>query len=303
MGLKEFIKTSRSWIENEGAAGIIYSVNQLWMAALRALSPLFEQGTNIYEKEWDVLVILDGCRVDAIAEVADEFAFLDNPGTHRSTGSTSGEWMRTTFTSTYEAEIKNTIYVTANGHSSAIDQERFFEFEDLYNYGWNSQLRTVPAEIVTDVAIEAGRENVGAYERMIIHYMQPHFPSVPKPIGHGDYFDNVWKGLMVRRGSREVIWEAYIANLRYVLDSVGILLENIDADRVAISADHGNAMGEWGVYAHPLGVPIDCVKTVPWYTTTATDEETRTPPTFEKSDVDTTPLKERLQQLGYVPEH
>lgn len=107
------------------------------MSVLRSLSPLFEQGTNIYEKDWDLLVILDGCRVDAIEEVAAEYEFLDSPGTHRSTASTSGEWMRTTFIEKHQDKIQNTIYVTANDHSSEVKELNFFEFEDVYNYGWN----------------------------------------------------------------------------------------------------------------------------------------------------------------------
>lgn len=158
---------------------------------------------------------------------------------------------------------------------------------------------TVLADTVTDVAIDAGREHADSRDRMIVHYMQPHFPGIPEPIGHGNKFDNVWKGLMVGRGDRDGIWESYIENLRYVLDHVEVLLENVDADTVAITADHGNAMGEGGVYDHPLGVPIDCVKTVPWCTTSANDERTRTPSvTRDESDVNTT-VNERLESFGY----
>lgn len=298
MSFRDFVATSKNWINREGIRGVRYVLDQAWMGVLRVLSPLFEEGTNIYEKEWDVLLLLDACRVDAMEEVANEYEFLDYPDTHRSTASTSGEWMRTTFTDEYIHEIQNTIYITANGHSEEVRDEPFTKFEDLYNYGWDDDLGTVPAETVTDVAIEVGREQ--SYDRMIVHYMQPHFPSVPRPIGHGNYFDNVWKGLMIGKGDREEIWKSYIANLRYVLDHVDILLENIDADTVVISSDHGNAKGEWFVYDHPLGVPIECVKTVPWYTTSAFDQETRKPSVDRnKRDVETN-VHERLQELGYV---
>ncbi|QGN06527.1 hypothetical protein Hrd1104_03905 [Halorhabdus sp. CBA1104] len=232
-------------------------------------------------------------------EVIDEYTFLTELDTHRSTASTSGEWMRTTFTEEYETEVRNTVYVSANQHSSAVENQPFLGFEDVYNYGWDSDHGTVLADTVTDVAIEAGRKYGDSRDRMIVHYMQPHFPSIPEPLGHGNKFDNVWKGLMVGRGDRDEIWESYIENLRYVLDHVEVLLANVDADTVAITADHGNAMGEWGVYDHPLGVPIDCVKTVPWITTSANDERTRTPSvTKDGSEVDTT-VNDRLESLGY----
>jgi len=34
-------------------------------------------GTNIYERDWDALVVLDACRVDILREVADEYEFID----------------------------------------------------------------------------------------------------------------------------------------------------------------------------------------------------------------------------------
>jgi chemotaxis signal transduction protein len=105
---------------------------------------------------------------------------------------------------------------------------------------------------------------------------------------------------MIGRGDRDEIWEAYIENLRYVLDSVEILLENIDAGKVVITSDHGNAMGEWGVYEHPLGVPIDSVKNVPWYETTAIDNGTRTPASSEREYTDDSEVESQLKSLGYM---
>jgi hypothetical protein len=299
MSLQEFVKTSKEWFNEEGVLGLRYVLDQAWMGVLRRTTPIFESGANIYEKEWDLLVVIDACRVDAVKEVFDEYAFLTELDTHRSTASTSGEWMRTSFTEEYEDEIRNTVYVSANQHSSEVEERPFLSFEDVYNYGWEGKYGTVPADTVTDVAIEAGRQYANSRDRMIVHYMQPHFPSVPEPIGHGNKFDNVWKGLMVGKGNEDEIWESYIENLRYVLDHVEVLLENVNADTVAITADHGNAKGEWGVYGHPLGVPIDCVKTVPWCTTTATDEQTRTTSVIKVATGVAESVEDRLNSLGY----
>lgn len=300
MGFRDFLQTTREWVDEEGVLGVKYGINQAWMGLLRRTSPLFEQGTNVYYKEWDVLLILDACRVDAMEEVADEYSFLDTPDTMRSAASTSIEWMEKTFTDEYRDEIENTIYVTANQHSDSVSELPFLDFENVYDYGWDDEVGTVPADVVTDVSIEAGREYRGEYDRMIVHYMQPHFPSIPKPIGHGNKFDNVWKELMIGRGDKDEVWESYIANLRYVLDHVDVLLENIDAETVAISADHGNGIGEWGVYEHPVGVPTASVKTVPWYVTTAVDERSREPEEMSSMDVDNVNPEQRLKSLGYL---
>ena len=39
----------------------------------------------------------------------------------------------------------------------------------------------------------------------------------------------------------------------YVLNDIGILLDNLDAERVVITADHGEAFGEYGILGHKLG--------------------------------------------------
>ena len=43
--------------------------------------------------------------------------------------------------------------MTANQHSTAVDEFPFLAFEDPYNCGWDDDLGAVPAKTVTDVAI------------------------------------------------------------------------------------------------------------------------------------------------------
>jgi hypothetical protein len=105
---------------------------------------------------------------------------------------------------------------------------------------------------------------------------------------------------VIGKGDKDGICDSYIANLRYVLDHVETLLKNIDAEHVAILADHGNAKDEWGVYEYPLGIPIKYVKTVPWYTSTVCDQKTRKPSGTRTTPDYETEAKERLKQLGYV---
>ena len=77
-------------------------------------------------------------------------------------------------------------------------------------------------------------------------------------------------------------------------------LDNLDAETVAITADHGEAFGEYGVYRHPLGVPHPQIKRVPWTITTAKDTETYDPsfePARERKEV-----SEVLEEMGYEDE-
>jgi membrane-anchored protein YejM (alkaline phosphatase superfamily) len=111
--------------------------------------------------------------------------------------------------------------------------------------------------------------------------------------------DHTWN--LIRNGeiSVEEAYEAYTDNLRYVLDDVKLVLENTDAETVIISADHGNAFGEWGEFSH--GHPyIGAVRNVPWVKTSASDQETHTPDVEALArDSDTPSVDAKLRALGY----
>jgi hypothetical protein len=116
-------------------------------------------------------------------------------------------------------------------------------------------------------------------------------------LGQGEGWESPWKLLRNGDVSWERVRDAYRSNLKYVLNDVALLLENVDADRAVISADHGNAAGEFGIYGHPR-VPLSPVRTVPWYTTTATDEH-RYSPEVTPGQVGGN-VEQKLADLGYL---
>jgi len=81
---------------------------------------------------------------------------------------------------------------------------------------------------------------------------------------------------------------------------VELLLKNVDAEQVAITADHGEAFGEYGFYHHPVACPLSCVREVPWVETTATDTESLRPTApHPESTLTTANVEDRLAELGY----
>ena len=260
-------------------------------------------GSSVFDTDWDVLVVLDACRRDAISEFENSYAFLSEPDTRTSVGSASPEWLEKTFLEGPEENLADLAYVTGNPYATNyLDESTLGELDEVWRYAWDDELGTIRAPPITDRAIATARS--GAFEHLIVHYMQPHFPSVPSPIGGGielETFGEEWHSIwdQMRRGTitEETAWEAYLDNLQYVLDAVAILLENVDADTVAITSDHGNAFGEYWQYGHPAGVALECLREVPWYETTATDEGTRDPKAY--ADPDTLSVDERLKALGY----
>jgi hypothetical protein len=300
MPLKNWVALTKEEMEKDVLAGARFGMQSLYWEFLRRINPVFSSGENVYEHDWDLLILLDGCRTDAIEQVADEYEFLAEPGTIRSVASTSDEWMRKTFNEDYAPLVAETVYVTANAHIRKFDTDLFKDLEEVYEWGWDDEHETTPAEPVTDAAIKYGRKYRNGGGQMIVHYMQPHFPSIPKPIGHGSRTKSAWARLWSESLPEDELWSSYIANLRYVLDSVEVLLQNIDAEKVVISADHGNAMGEWGVYEHPGGLHLRCLREVPWYEATASDSGGRVPDLKdEERDTSDETISTQLEALGY----
>lgn len=306
MTVVDWISETSDRIREDGVAGIRRSLYELYIGGLRRINPLYSRGENIYDREWDVLVLLDACRVDLMREVNSEYDFLGNPDTFPSVGSSSIQWLERTFSDEHAAEMDRTVYVTGNPFSKQVLSDgNLCGLDEVWRYGWDDEVGTIPARHITDRAIAAGR----TYEdrdRLIIHYMQPHFPSIPQPLtdgmnsatlGDGEGWESPWHRLRSGELEREIVWSSYRANLEYVLDNVELLLNNLDADRVVISADHANAMGEFGVYGHPK-VPLRVLRDVPWYETTATDTGKYKPelePDDEQEDISA-----KLSALGYL---
>jgi hypothetical protein len=266
------------------------------------------EATSIYDEHWELLVVLDACRADLWAQVSPEHDRFGPAQTRTSVGATSTEWLAGTFDDLPADVLANTAYVTGNPYTDEyLDATRFARLDEVWRYAWDDDLGTVPARPLTDRAIAAGRE--GSHDRLIVHYMQPHFPCVPHPeSGDGIALDrfgeepiSIWEELRFGQRDVEDVWELYRENLRYVLDEVALLFENVDAETAVVTADHGNAVGEYGLYGHVAGVSLPCLREVPWYVTTASDDGTHDPAEYEteRASGDVT---DRLKALGYAEE-
>lgn len=308
----------RTWLDRARMQLSVYGVRRglmavgrsLWSGIAHRLSAINSKGgTHIYEREWDLLVLLDACRVDALEAVAPEYEFLpETVPSLRSVAPNSDLWLERTFQPHYQSKIGDTAYITANGHADgfadggfAISEDMFHSLKKVYNHGFDESDGTIPPRTVTDAAIHTLRDT--RPPRAIVHYMQPHTPYRGLDLdGIGvtegkSFRETVWDWIASGRLSRDEAWEYYLDNLRWVLDDVELLLQNVDAEQVIISADHGEAFGEWGAYGHSPYGQFDELREVPWVETTATDRSSYNPD-IDRTDVDVS-TDEQLKYLGY----
>jgi len=299
MTLADWVSESAERIRADGVAGVTESMYELYVGMWRNVGRRLNYGRSVFDDDWDVLVVLDACRWDLMSEVTDEYEFVN--ATHDySLASSSEEWLGKTFD---PVDTSTVAYVTANPFSAQVlDERRFQSIDEVWRYAIDDTVRTIPADAVTDRAIETHRNQNP--ERIVIHYMQPHYPFVPNPMDEGlsigsfgdDDRNSVWDRLRKGEVARDEVWAAYRSNLEYVLDNVALLLENVDGD-VLITADHGNLLGEYGIYGHPDYVPIPSLKRVPWCKTTAKDTGSYTPEPRVRKENDE--REELLRDLGY----
>lgn len=304
--LRETVNYAREYGARKTIARARSFAREASLRQWHAVSGRSARGEHIFEKEWDLLIVLDACRVDAIGEVAGEYEFLDSPGTFESAASYSLAWMEENFASEYADEMSETVMVTGNPFSrTALDSSSFDCLDEVWQYTWDDEVGTIPPRPITDRAITQGREKEP--DRMIVHYMQPHEPFTTHPELQACRTPDEWADATERS-----IWEqvaagevpsteaeqAYMDELRMVLDEVGVLLRNVDAETAVITADHGEAFGETGVYGHPRGVAIDALRTVPWYVTSGRDTGEHEPE--HRSLSDESVQDQRLRDLGYL---
>jgi hypothetical protein len=282
-----------------------------YLRALQAVGRRLDYGTNVFEREWDVLVVLDACRADLLQSVAAGGDLLGEVQTVRSVGSSSSEWLENTFEG--HSETGQTVMVTGNTWTDRyLDADAFAALDEVWKYAWDDELGTVPAGAVTDRAIAMSRERDP--DRLVVHYMQPHHPFVADPLTGdegmartSDHSSGANPWVLLRRGelTTERVWEAYEATLRGVLPEVETLVANVEG-RVAVTADHGNLFGEWGLYGHPMQTPVPALLAVPWAETTGEGRDDHDPaldppeplPVSRVHGTDTD--RDRLAALGYL---
>lgn len=301
----------------------LYFVFSLYLSAWYSVTSRWPFGRNVYESDWDLLIVLDACRVDTLREVSDEYEFINDIDSVWSIGSQSAEWMANTFTETHRREIENTTYISGNGFSgsilergkrppanntipidfsawSVVDGRTLESHVEVWKTEHDETYGSVLPDSMTDYTIKKGRDERS--DRIITHYTQPHLPYVGRAFREDREATEVeekgYELLEEGKSTRGEVYDVYKETLRWVLDDVEELLENIDAEKVVITSDHGEAFGEGMAYGHPEGFLHPAVRKVPWVETSASDTHSREPEISVDSGVEKD-VEDHLRDLGY----
>lgn len=275
-------------------------------------------GIDIFEKDWDNLILLDACRYDTFKKTSDlpgSLTKVQSRGTH------SKEFVKANFSN---RELHDTVVVSANSYYKKLAKEHNIDLHDVFillneeaelSEKWPDMYeaygnRIDPPELVSRKAIEVAEEYPN--KRLIVHYMQPHRPFIgPNGI---EKFSHVPEPMTdsIKSGeydvTRQDVREAYKENLELVLDDVDKLMRELEGKTV-VSGDHGELLGEGQsplpltTYGHVHGVYTPELTEVPWL---EYDEGTRKNIVSEEpseatevTEKEMDKIDERLEKLGY----
>lgn len=278
------------------------------------------EAVDIPNSDWDILILLDAMREDLYSERTVELSHDFEEKTVRSKASATREWLDQNFTDEYG----DIVYVAGNPQVSKYKPNRFHQLVEVWRDGYDAETDTIPAEEVTDSAIEARKEFPN--KRLIVHYAQPHEPFVDNPelnffkwdetfpsgsgmtrttgdaeTFHGSSFRAIHYGV----ATQSEVWTAYRDNLDYVLKEVNRLINHLNG-RVVITSDHGNTFPRFSwpipvrVWGHPPGLRHRELIIVPWLEATLSsrpeivDGGVNPPAEYNEAELERT-----LASLGY----
>lgn len=227
----------------------------------------------IFQREWDNLIILDACRYDLYQEVINS-----NADFRYSVASCTSGYTRKTYS---EGKFEELIYVSGNPHQSDVMMKEltgrenpFFMKYRTFNHGWDSEKKTVLPKAVVSDAISA--EKLYPNKKKIVHFNQPHHPFIGGDMVFGGLKNTqaikgannseegtVWDKAIQGKINKKEIWNAYSKNLEMVFEHVKDLKNEINGKTV-VTADHGNYLGENGLWGHPGEHKTEILRKVPW---------------------------------------
>jgi len=277
---------------------------RLWtIQRFSRFTPSSTQYERLGDASWDILIVLDACRYDTLAELASWP--IDSC---RSPASSTSEWL----SQMVPAGLFDGTNVVAGNAKYANFEVECESIHHLWDTHWDDRLGIVPPEPTLDRADELARDESAP---VVTHVVPPHAPYIGKvgetwlPLmpeadlwqakGPEAEEDKQSAGMAMAAGAVDVdrARRAYRSSVASTWQTVASYIGEWTADGldVVVTADHGETFGrlrEGGLYAHPTGCHIAPLVRVPF----ARFTPGTTPETVPSS------TEEKLQALGYAPD-
>lgn len=138
--------------------------------------------------------------------------------------------------------------------------------ERLAALGYREEISDGHIDISPGHVNQAVREHMDELDGGVIRYLKPHPPldGLEELTSGGDKITNMWRALVSGDLSRAELLAAYERTYRQAFEAAMELIPDLDG-QVAITADHGECLGDCGQLLHgPYHTPHDHLTTVPF---------------------------------------
>ncbi len=278
--------------------------------------PLPSHRELLLRRKWNVLILLDACRADYLRRLRPEARAVN------SLYSITWGWVAR-FAQLAARLDSLVFYFTANpvvNREMRRHPEAPLRLISLWQDHWGRHgplnLPAVHPEAVVK-AVRAFLNRHGQPLRMVVHFLQPHVPFIGRTAlpysnwgrGMDDELSREVEslpGLKEALAAGEVtirrVRECYEANLELVLpyrDELSRLVKGL----VVTTADHGQLLGERGLYGHCAGPLHPELTEVPWLQEDrGSFHPAEIPADLGQSDAETDPeeISHKLEALGYA---
>lgn len=224
--------------------------------AHRGLESYDGEPEGVLEKDWDNLIVLDACRYDMYQEVFGESDKRISLGSH------SAEFLQRNFG---DGVFDDIVYVNTNVHFTDPKMEEHIGKSGIFHTkfdAYNREEGKLTKESLVDNAVDEAitAEKLFPNKRKIIHFMQPHRPFLGSEL---EERGEIYKLAELGKISRKDIIEAYKQNIEILTEEIERLNQELDGKTV-ITGDHGELLGENGIYDHFRGSNAKALREVPW---------------------------------------
>ena len=247
------------------------------------------KGLYILDEKWDNLIILDACRYDIFKQEIHRSGLNGTLKKVKSRGSHTTTFLSENF---QREKYPNIVYITANPYVDKFYKDKFHKLISVWKEGWSEKYSTVLPDTMCEYSIDA----ILKYpeKRVIIHFMQPHYPYIGYSFGteatqrlrNSVLYDEKKKkrrtpvNLKIfslygvdfyRMISRKDHFKIYRRNLIKTFPHLKKLVNSLPG-RTVITADHGESIGDFihpllpiRLYGHNLNFKNNVLNNVPWF--------------------------------------
>ncbi|MFX1279835.1 MAG: sulfatase-like hydrolase/transferase [Promethearchaeota archaeon] len=267
---------------------------------LKISSIVFKKNKGIYilNEEWDNLIILDACRYDIFKQEINKSGLKGILKKVKSRGSHTSTFLSENFS---KKTYPNIVYITANPYVDKFHKGKFHKLISVWRDDWNEKYSTVLPETMYEHSIDAILKF--PKKRIIIHFMQPHFPYIGYSFGAeatqrlrnsvcSEEIQKKKKNKPLNRKifalysvdfyriiSRKDHFELYKRNLIKTFPYLKKLINSLPG-RTIITADHGESIGNMihpllpiRLYGHNKQFKNRVLNNVPWFIIEPEDKE------------------------------